>query len=268
MPRPDGRAPDQLRPIVVTRDFLLHPEGSVLVEFGATKVICTASVEEKVPPFLKGQGQGWVTAEYAMLPRSTNTRTQRENRGPSGRSQEIQRLVGRALRAVIDRGKLGERTVWVDCDVIQADGGTRSWPSRRRAFAASSASSGVPSTRVPSAPSSSSPVLVLATLNPHKGRELLALLGAVPFQIKLLSEFPGARLPDETGQTYAENALVKARTAFSLTDALALGDDSGLEVDALGGAPGLHTARFGGPGLSDRGRWELLLERLRDVPPA
>jgi ribonuclease PH len=125
MPRPDGRAPDQLRPIAVTRDFLLHPEGSVLVEFGATKVICTASVEDKVPPFLKGQGQGWVTAEYAMLPRSTNTRTQRENRGPSGRSQEIQRLVGRALRAVIDRGKLGERTVWVDCDVIQADGGTR-----------------------------------------------------------------------------------------------------------------------------------------------
>ena len=121
---------------------------------------------------------------------------------------------------------------------------------------------------MPSAPSSSSPVLVLATLNSHKGRELLALLGAVPFQIKLLSEFPGARLPDETGQTYAENALVKARTAFSLTDALALGDDSGLEVDALGGAPGLHTARFGGPGLSDRERWELLLERLRDLPPA
>jgi ribonuclease PH len=125
MPRPDGRAPDQLRPVVVTRDYLLHPEGSVLVEFGATKVICTASVEDKVPSFLKGQGQGWVTAEYAMLPRSTNTRSQRENRGPSGRSQEIQRLVGRALRAVIDRGKLGERTVWVDCDVIQADGGTR-----------------------------------------------------------------------------------------------------------------------------------------------
>src|SRR5207245_157435 len=118
VPRPDGRAPDQLRPVTVTRDFLLHPEGSVLVEFGATKVICTASLEDKVPPFMKGQGQGWVTAEYAMLPRSTNTRTPRENRGPSGRSQEIQRLVGRALRAVIDRAKLGERTVWVDCDVI------------------------------------------------------------------------------------------------------------------------------------------------------
>ncbi len=125
MARPDGRAWDQLRPISVTRDFLTHPEGSVLVEFGATKVICTATVEDKVPPFLKGQGLGWVTAEYAMLPRSTNTRTQRENRGPGGRSQEIQRLVGRALRAVVERSKLGERTVWIDCDVIQADGGTR-----------------------------------------------------------------------------------------------------------------------------------------------
>ena len=121
---------------------------------------------------------------------------------------------------------------------------------------------------MPSALSSSRPVLVLATLNPHKGRELLALLGAVPFQIKLLSEFPCAQLPEETGRTYAENALVKARTAARLTSALALGDDSGLEVDALGGAPGLHTARFGGSGLSDPERWELLLERLRDVPPA
>src|ERR671924_2007711 len=125
MPRVDGRRPDQLRPVVVTRDFLVHPEGSVLVEFGTTKVICTASVEDKVPPFLKGQALGWITAEYGMLPRSTNTRMTRENRGPSGRSQEIQRLVGRALRAVADRAKLGERTVWMDCDVIQADGGTR-----------------------------------------------------------------------------------------------------------------------------------------------
>ena len=124
-PRPDGRAPDALRPVVVTRDFLAHPEGSVLVEFGMTKVICTASVEDKVPQFLKGQAVGWVTAEYAMLPRATNTRTPREIRGPSDRSQEIQRLVGRALRAVVDRGKLGERTIWLDCDVIQADGGTR-----------------------------------------------------------------------------------------------------------------------------------------------
>jgi len=123
--RLDGRAPDQLRPVTVTRDYLLHPEGSVLVEFGATKVVCTATVEDKVPQFLKGQGLGWVTAEYGMLPRSTNTRMSRENRGPSGRSQEIQRLVGRALRAVTERNKMGERTVWIDCDVIQADGGTR-----------------------------------------------------------------------------------------------------------------------------------------------
>ena len=123
--RSDGRLPDDLRPVRVTRDYLRHPEGSVLVEFGDTKVVCTASIEEKVPPFLKGQGKGWVTAEYGMLPRSTNTRITRERNGPSGRSQEIQRLVGRSLRAVVEMAKLGERTVWVDCDVIQADGGTR-----------------------------------------------------------------------------------------------------------------------------------------------
>src|SRR5262249_59618506 len=99
--------------------YLLHPEGSVLIEFGATKVICTASVDDKVPPFLKGQGLGWVTAEYAMLPRSTNTPTPRDNRGPSGRSQEIQRLVGRALSAVIDRSKIGERPGGVGCAVTQ-----------------------------------------------------------------------------------------------------------------------------------------------------
>ena len=125
MKRADGRAAGDLRPVVITRDYLLHPEGSVMVEFGATKVICTASLEEKVAPWLKGQGRGWVTAEYGMLPRSTNTRMTRESRGPSGRSQEIQRLVGRALRAVVDLPKLGERTFWIDCDVIQADGGTR-----------------------------------------------------------------------------------------------------------------------------------------------
>ena len=123
--RSDGRTPGDLRPVRVTRDYLRHPEGSVLVEFGDTKVLCTASLEEKVPPFLKGQGKGWVTAEYGMLPRATNTRMNRERNGPSGRSQEIQRLVGRSLRAVVEMAKLGERTVWVDCDVIQADGGTR-----------------------------------------------------------------------------------------------------------------------------------------------
>ncbi len=126
--RIDGRKPDQLRPIRIERDYLIYPEGSVRIEMGKTQVICTASVEDKVPPFLRGTGQGWVTAEYAMLPRATQTRTPRDSvvRGrPAGRSFEIQRMIGRSLRAALDLSKLGERTVWIDCDVIQADGGTR-----------------------------------------------------------------------------------------------------------------------------------------------
>ena len=125
--RPSQRRPDQLRAVRITRGYTRHAEGSVLVEFGDTRVLCTASVEEKVPAFLKGQGRGWVTAEYGMLPRSTNTRMDREAaRGKqSGRTQEIQRLIGRSLRAIIDLPTLGERTVQIDCDVLQADGGTR-----------------------------------------------------------------------------------------------------------------------------------------------
>ncbi|HVQ62621.1 MAG TPA: ribonuclease PH [Burkholderiales bacterium] len=127
MKRPSQRKPDELRPIAIERGYTRHAEGSVLIAFGDTRVICTASVEEGVPGFLKGRGQGWVTAEYGMLPRSTHTRTDREAaRGKqSGRTQEIQRLIGRSLRAVIDLQALGERTVKLDCDVIQADGGTR-----------------------------------------------------------------------------------------------------------------------------------------------
>lgn len=125
--RPSGRAPDELRNVRIVRGYTRHAEGSVRVEFGGTHVLCTASVEEKVPPFLKGRGQGWVTAEYGMLPRATKERTQREAaRGrQGGRTLEIQRLIGRALRAAIDLGALGERTVTLDCDVLQADGGTR-----------------------------------------------------------------------------------------------------------------------------------------------
>lgn len=125
--RPSGRAVDELRPIRITRHYTRHAEGSVLVEFGETRVLCTASVEEKVPPFLKGKGQGWVTAEYGMLPRATHERTQREAaRGKQGgRTLEIQRLIGRALRSAVDLSRLGDRTVTVDCDVLQADGGTR-----------------------------------------------------------------------------------------------------------------------------------------------
>jgi len=125
--RTQNRAAHQLRPVRLTRDFTMHAEGSVLVEFGATRVLCTASVEERVPPFRKGSGEGWVTAEYGMLPRATHTRSDREAaRGKqSGRTQEIQRLIGRSLRAVFDLSKLGERTITLDCDVLQADGGTR-----------------------------------------------------------------------------------------------------------------------------------------------
>ena len=127
MTRSSGRQAADLRHLTLTRHFTRHAEGSVLAEFGDTHVLCTASVEERVPPFLKGKGQGWVTAEYGMLPRSTHTRTDREAaRGKqSGRTQEIQRLIGRSLRAVVDLGALGERQVTLDCDVLQADGGTR-----------------------------------------------------------------------------------------------------------------------------------------------
>ena len=124
--RPSGRAADELRPIAITRHYTKHAEGSVLIEYGDTKVICTASVDDRVPLFLKNTKRGWVTAEYGMLPRATHTRSQREaGRNRQGRSMEIQRLIGRALRSVINMDALGERTITVDCDVIQADGGTR-----------------------------------------------------------------------------------------------------------------------------------------------
>jgi ribonuclease PH len=127
MTRLDGRQPNAIRLTRITADYLVHAEGSVLIEVGRTRVICTASVEDRVPPFLRGSGKGWVTAEYGMLPRATSTRTTREATSGKvgGRTQEIQRLIGRSLRSVASLAELGERTVWVDCDVIQADGGTR-----------------------------------------------------------------------------------------------------------------------------------------------
>ncbi len=140
--RPSGRAPDQLRPIVLEPGFAVHAEGSCLAKFGNTHVLCTASVEERVPPFIRNTGKGWITAEYGMLPRSTHTRTDREAaRGKqSGRTQEIQRLIGRSLRAVADLTAFGERQITIDCDVLQADGGTRTaaitgaWVALYRAF--------------------------------------------------------------------------------------------------------------------------------------
>lgn len=123
--RIDGRANEEIRPITITRDFNKYAEGSVLIESGDTKVICTATVDDKLPPFLRGKGQGWITAEYSMLPRATAIRNIRETFRQSGRTMEIQRLIGRALRSVVDLSRLGERTIWIDCDVLQADGGTR-----------------------------------------------------------------------------------------------------------------------------------------------
>src|SRR5215831_4903645 len=125
--RAGGRHADQLRPVRLTRGYIRHAEGSVLVEFGDTRVLCTVSIDDKVPPFLRGKGSGWLTAEYGMLPRSTGTRNEREaTRGKQGgRTVEIQRLIGRSLRAVVDLQQLGERTLWIDCDVLEADGGTR-----------------------------------------------------------------------------------------------------------------------------------------------
>lgn len=125
--RPSGRSADQLRPVTITRNVNCHAEGSVIIEFGRTRVLCTASVEERVPPFLKGKGQGWVTAEYGMLPRATGSRNRREAASgkQGGRTLEIQRLIGRSLRAAVDLEALGERSITLDCDVLQADGGTR-----------------------------------------------------------------------------------------------------------------------------------------------
>ncbi len=125
MKRSDGRGPESIRPVRITRHYIKHAEGSVLIEMGDTKVICTASIEEKVPGFLRNTGRGWVTAEYSMIPRSTHTRSSRDSGRGNGRSFEIQRLIGRSLRSVTDLTAFGERTIWIDCDVIQADGGTR-----------------------------------------------------------------------------------------------------------------------------------------------
>ena len=125
MQRIDGRAPDQIRPVSMTPDYVDYPEGSVLIEMGKTRVLCNVSVQEGVPRWLEGKGKGWLTAEYAMLPRSTHTRTPRETRGLKGRTQEIRRLIGRALRMAVNLDLLGERTLLIDCDVLQADGGTR-----------------------------------------------------------------------------------------------------------------------------------------------
>lgn len=372
-----------LRNIQFTKDYTKHAEGSVLVEFGDTKVICTASIEDKVPPFLKNSGTGWITAEYSMLPRSTHQRKIRESsRGKvDGRTHEIQRLIGRSLRSVIDLKSLGEKTIWIDCDVIQADGGTRT-ASISGSFVAlalacdklyktkhlkkfpikefiSAVSVGIvqgqcvldlcyeqdsnahvdmnvvmtgkgefveiqstgeekPFTRtqfndllelaengcaniikmqkevlgeeitnrisgiVPKAQvvkkervkhDNSSYLnaegkleFVIASSNQHKIEEINAILSG--HDIKLLSledvGLKGIEI-EETGATFEENAMIKAKKIMELTGKIAIADDSGLVVDALSGEPGVYSARYAGKDSNDDKNNQLLMKKLADV---
>jgi len=355
--RPSGRLPAQMRPVTIQRGFTRHAEGSVLVAFGETRVLCTASVEERVPPFLRGKGEGWVTAEYGMLPRSTHSRMGREaaQGKQGGRTLEIQRLIGRSLRACIDRAALGERTITLDCDVLQADGGTRTAAitgayvalvdavstlktTRRPILGAVAAVSvglyrgmpvldldyaedsdcdtdmnvvmndgggfievqGTPRatpsaatrwTRCSAWPSRASPSwwprsaprwrlerhgppcpagaarmkIVLASGNRGKLAELGGLLAGSGIEL-LPQGALGIADAVEDGRSFVENALIKARHAARLSGLPALADDSGLIVDALGGAPGLVSAHYAGVHGDAAGNIARLLAELRGVP--
>src|ERR687898_59739 len=206
--RADGRLPEQLRPTRITPNYLIHAEGSVLVEAGKTKVICTASVEDRVPQFLRNSGKGWVTAEYGMLPRATTTRTQRESTAGrvGGRTQEIQRLIGRSLRAVTKLEELGERTITLDCDVIQADGGTRT-ASITGAFVALVLA--LHHMREKDMIRTMPVQDFVAATNPGKLREIRGLLADAPVTLLSLADLPPIPEPEETGATFAENARLK-----------------------------------------------------------
>lgn len=361
MTRIDNRNNDQLRDIKITRNYTKYAEGSVLIEIGETKVICTASIEDKVPPFLRHTGTGWINAEYSMLPRSTHQRKVRESsRGKiDGRTQEIQRLIGRAIRSVIDLDKIGERTIWVDCDVIQADGGTRT-ASITGAFVAvvdalnklhkskvikempvrnfvSAISVGIVNNQYlldlcyeedsnahvdmniimtdkcefvevqgtgeerPFSRKDLNTLLelgekgnkalikaqrealgeiadeilgmeygdevVIATNNAHKLEEIGAILEDFDYTIYSLKDVNlGGIEIVEDGKTFEHNALIKARTIAKLTNKIAISDDSGLEVDAIGKKPGIYSARYAGENATDEQNREKLLKALANTP--
>ncbi|HSQ90477.1 ribonuclease PH [Romboutsia sp.] len=360
MARIDNRNNDQIRDIKITRNYTRYAEGSVLIEMGETKVICTASIEDKVPPFLRHTGTGWINAEYSMLPRSTHQRKIRESsRGKvDGRTQEIQRLIGRAIRSVIDLKKIGERTIWVDCDVIQADGGTRT-ASITGAFVAvvdalnklhkSKAIKEIPVRNFVSAISvgivnqehvldlcyeedSNAQVdmniimtdkgefvevqgtgeerpfsrddlnallalgekgnkelikaqrvalgeiadeilgmeygdeVVIATNNAHKLEEIGAILEGFDYKIYSLKDVDlGGIEIVEDGKTFEHNALIKARTIAKMTKMIAISDDSGLEVDAIGKKPGVYSARFAGENATDEENRQKLIKSLSNI---
>lgn len=353
MVRQDGRTPDQARECVITPDFMRTADGSCLIATGKTRVICTASVEEEVPPFLRGKNQGWLTAEYAMLPASTGKRKARDGLKKDGRSVEIQRLIGRSLRQAVDMKALGERTITLDCDVLEADGGTRTAsitgafvalvlavdklikagkllrsPIRHqvaaisagvvadtpcldlcygedsaaqvdmnlvmnergefielqgtgegRAFtqeelstllkqgeagicglmAAQRAALGERAAHI--APK---PLLVAATGNAHKLAELRAIFGNA-FDIMDMASAGFQGEVEESGVTFRENAILKAEAVAKATGHWALADDSGLAVKALGGAPGVYSARYAGDHGNDKANNALLLKNMESV---
>ncbi|EGT3849346.1 ribonuclease PH [Clostridioides difficile] len=361
MTRSYDRSNEQIRPVKITRDYTKYAEGSVLIEMGETKVICTASVEEKVPLFLRNSGTGWINAEYSMLPRATQQRKIRDaSRGKiDGRTQEIQRLIGRAIRSVVDLNKLGERTIWVDCDVIQADGGTRT-ASITGAFVAVAEAiyklykaktiKEMPITNFVSAisvgivngihmldlcyeedskaqvdmniimtdkcefvevqgtgeekPFSRADLnlllelgekgnkelirlqrealgeisdeilgmdygneVVIATNNAHKLEEIGEILKDFEYKVYSLKDVDLAGIEIvEDGKTFEHNALIKARTIAKKTKLIAISDDSGLEVDALGKKPGVYSARYAGEHATDEENRKKLLKAMQNVP--
>lgn len=360
MTRLDDRKNDELREVKITRNYTKYAEGSVLIEFGDTKVLCTASIEEKVPPFLRNTGTGWINAEYSMLPRSTHERKIRESsKGKvEGRTQEIQRLIGRAIRSVVNLNELGERTIWIDCDVIQADGGTRT-ASITGAFVAvydaiyglykSKVIKSMPINSFVSAisvgivddnhildlcyeedsnaqvdmniimtskgefvevqgtgeerPFSKSDLdkllelgekgnkelieiqksvlgeiayevipmdygneIVIATSNNHKLEEIKAILEDLDYDIYSLKDvnLDGIEIVED-GKTFEHNALIKAREIAKRTNLIAIADDSGLEVDAIGKKPGIYSARFAGENATDYENRQKLLKSLQNI---
>mgnify|MGYP005776073627 FL=1 len=357
--RHDGRQVNDLRRIDIQTNVFKHPEVSVVISFGDTQVICSATIEESVPPFLRGSETGWVSAEYSMLPRATNTRNRRESsKGKlSGRTMEIQRLIGRSLRAVVDLEKFGERSIIVDCDVIQADGGTRT-ASITGAFVALQLAI---NKLMQTGELSENPIkehlaaisvgileddsyavdldyiedsacqvdmnlvmtesgrfveiqgtgeeatfdgdqlnhllhygkeaiesliayqkealyvqntannavadktIMIATGNMGKAKEFEKMFAKAGYQIKTMKDFPELPEVQETGQTFEENARLKAETIANILQCPVLADDSGLTVDALGGMPGIYSARFAGEQKSDASNNAKLLHELTDV---
>ena len=353
MKRLDGRSPDQLREVRMFPGFIRTAAGSCLIEFGGTRVLCTASVEESVPPFLRGRAMGWLTAEYAMLPASTGSRKQRDGIKKDGRGVEIGRLIGRALRQAVDLHRLGERSITIDCDVLEADGGTRTAaitggfvalclavaslmeqgklresPIAHQVAAVSCGMvAGLPMLDLcykedsmaetdmnivmneraqfielqgtgegaafsleqlgrmlglgqqgilqlfhkqlealgeRAAVIGQKQTLVLASNNPHKLQELRGFLGD-RYRLISMREVGITEDIDENGSTFQQNAIIKAETVRDRTGFAALADDSGLMVQALDGAPGVHSARYAGQHGDDKANNDLLIENLKDV---